>query len=72
MDKAGIARRHLGTALYLFLKNQDPVSVHTLAMAGGEVAEWLAKQAGGEPFTNHILDSFPICSHFEARANTRC
>jgi hypothetical protein len=28
-------------------------------MAGGEVAEWLAKQVGGEPFINHILDTFP-------------
>jgi hypothetical protein len=59
MDKAEVARRHLGTALDLFLKRRDPVSVQTLAMAGGEVAEWLAKQAGGDPFVNHIIETFP-------------
>ena len=43
----------------MWLHRQDPVSIHCLAMAGGEIAEWLAEQAGGEPFKNHILDTFP-------------
>ncbi len=59
MDKAEVARRLLGTALDLFLRGQDPVSVHLLATAGGEIAEWLAEKAGGEPFKNHILETFP-------------
>jgi hypothetical protein len=59
MDKAEVARRQLGTALDMWLRGQDPVSVHCLAMAGGEVAEWLAEKAGGKPFKNHILHTFP-------------
>jgi hypothetical protein len=46
MDKAEVARRLLGTALDLFLRRQDPVAVHTLAMAGSKVAEWLAEKGG--------------------------
>ena len=59
MDKAEVARRQLGTALHLFLNGQDPVSVHCLATGGGEIAEWLAQQAGAAPFTTHILENFP-------------
>jgi hypothetical protein len=59
MDKAEVARRQLGTALDMFLREQDPVSVHSLAMAGGEVAEGLARNAGVEPFVSHVLKTFP-------------
>lgn len=59
MNKAEVARRQLGVALDMFLRGQDPVSVHCLAMGGGEVAEFLAEAAGGKPFKNHILDTFP-------------
>lgn len=59
LDKNKVARRLLGTALDLFLREQDPVSVHCLAMAGGEIAEWLAEKGGGEPFKNHVLETFP-------------
>jgi hypothetical protein len=59
MDKIEVARRQLGAALDMFLRGQDPVSVHVLAVAGGEVAEWIAEQAGGEPFKNHVLETFP-------------
>lgn len=50
LDKNEVARRQLGTALALFIEDFDPVSVHTLACAGGEVAEHLARKAGAEPF----------------------
>ena len=50
LDKAEVARRQLGAALALFLQDQDPVSVHVLACSGGEVAEGLAKEAGGITF----------------------
>jgi hypothetical protein len=43
----------------MFLRDQDPVSVHSLAMAGGEIAEQLASNAGAEPFVSHVLRTFP-------------
>lgn len=50
MDKSEIARRHLGTALALYLDDADPVSVHTLACAGAEVADVLSETDGRTPF----------------------
>ena len=43
----------------LFLENGDPVSVHTLACAGCEIAEHLTRKAGRMPFAEHILANFP-------------
>jgi hypothetical protein len=59
LDKTEIARRQLGTALALFLEGKDPVSVHTLACAGCEIAEYLTRKAGAEPFSTHALLTFP-------------
>jgi hypothetical protein len=59
LDKIQVARRQLGTALALFLDDVDPVSVHTLACAGGEVAEHLTRKAGFQPFSSHALATFP-------------
>jgi hypothetical protein len=59
LDKTEIARRQLGTALALFIEDRDPVSVHTLACAGCEIAEYLTHKAGAEPFSTHALLSFP-------------
>ena len=56
------ARRQLGTALTLFLRNVDPVSVHCLAGGGCELIEFYAKKGGAEPFTSHILETWP---HFD-------
>jgi hypothetical protein len=53
------ARRQLGTALALYLQDRDPVSVHCLAGGGCELIEYYAKKAGAEPFTSHILKTFP-------------
>jgi hypothetical protein len=53
------ARRQLGTALQLFLRDRDPVSVHCLANGGCELIEFYAKKAGGRPFTSHILQTWP-------------
>jgi hypothetical protein len=58
LDKTQVARRHLGTALALFLDDLDPVSVQTLACAGCEVAEHLTRKAGAEPFSTHALATF--------------
>jgi hypothetical protein len=68
MDKAEVARRQLGTALHLFLHQQDPVSAHCLACGGGEIAEWLAKTAAGESFATHALESFPELKASELRS----
>jgi hypothetical protein len=57
LDKAEISRRLLGTALALFLDDQDAVSVHTLACAGGEIAEHLTR--GADPFSTHPRESNP-------------
>src|SRR5580704_9603297 len=58
LDKTKVARRQLCTALALFLDDLDPVSVHTLACSGGEVAEHLTRKAGAEPFVSHALATF--------------
>jgi hypothetical protein len=57
--KAAIARRQLGTALSLFLSDEDPVSVHCLACGGGEIADFLAKDAGSKSFSQHALEVNP-------------
>jgi hypothetical protein len=54
-----IARRQLGTALWLFLEDLDPVSVHTLTGAGAELAEQLARNVGSSPFLDHVLRTNP-------------
>ncbi len=57
--KTAIARRQLGTALALFLADEDPVSVHCLACGGGEIADFLAKNVGATPFSQHALEVHP-------------
>ena len=59
MDKGEVARRQLGVALDMFIRGQEPVSAHTLAMAGGEIAERLAENAGAETLMSHIRATFP-------------
>lgn len=59
MDKLQIARRQLGTALDLFLRDLDPISVHCLACGGGEVAETITERAGEESFALHALEVVP-------------
>src|SRR5690348_15385872 len=44
------ARRQLGTALAMYLQDDDPVSVHCLANGGCEVIEHYARKAGATPF----------------------
>jgi hypothetical protein len=56
--KIASARRQLGTALFLYLQDFDPVSVHCLAGGGCELIEYYAKKVGGEPFTTHVLKTF--------------
>jgi len=53
------ARRQLGTALAMYLRDDDPVSVHCLAGGGCELIEYYAKKAGATPFTSHMLSVIP-------------
>lgn len=53
--KLQIARAQLGTALHLFIRDKDPISVHALACGGYEIVEGLAKQAGVKPIVTHLL-----------------
>ena len=57
--KAEVARRQLGTALSLFIEDCDPVSVHSLACAGGEIADALAKRTGKTAFAEHAMQCNP-------------
>jgi hypothetical protein len=57
--KIECARRQLGTALHLYLRDLDPVSVHCLANGGSELIEFYAKKAGAKPFVLHILETQP-------------
>src|SRR5262249_30309696 len=57
--KIECARRQLGTALDLYLRDRDPVSVHCLANGGCELIEVYAKKAGAKPFVSHILETRP-------------
>ena len=59
LTKVEIARRQLGVALCLFLKEQDPVSIHTLARAGGEIAEGLSAAAGKPTYQSLRLEGAP-------------
>lgn len=58
LDKIDVARRQLGVALALFLEDLDPIVVHVLACTAGEVAEYLAVKATGQPFTARALATF--------------
>ena len=58
LDKIHVARRQLGVALALFLEDLDPIVVHVLACTAGEVAEYLAVKASGQPFTARALATF--------------
>ena len=57
--KLKIARAQLGTALSLFLREQDPISVHALACGGSEVMEGLANYNDIATLSSHILQVHP-------------
>jgi hypothetical protein len=60
--KLRIARSQLATALDLFVRNKDPISVQCLACGGGEVVEGIANLKGIEPFSTQALQEHP---HFD-------
>lgn len=50
-----IARHQLGTALSLFIRNKDPLSVQALACGGSEVIERIAQSAGVTTISTHLI-----------------
>ena len=46
LTKLDVARRQLRTAIVMFLGDQDPVSVHTLASAAQDVLRGMLKARG--------------------------
>ena len=70
LDKTHVARRLFGAALALFLEDLDPIVVHVLACSAGEVAEYLAVKASGQPFTARALATFRNNSWRDIRACT--
>jgi hypothetical protein len=59
LTKIVVARAQLMTALDLFLRDKDPISIQCLACGGGEIIEALAEAHGEEPFAMHILETQP-------------
>jgi hypothetical protein len=59
LTKVLVARAQLVTALDLFIRDKDPISVQCLACRGGEIVEGLAGAHGDEPLTTHILKTQP-------------
>lgn len=57
--KLSIARSQLGTALDLFIRDKDPISVHALACGGCEIMEGLAESFGSRTMSTHILRTHP-------------
>ena len=55
LDKLEAARRQLGTATEMFLKDGDPVSVHSLACAAAEILETLTANAGKDGLMGILL-----------------
>jgi hypothetical protein len=50
LTKIQVARSQLVTALDLFTRDKDPISVHCLACGGGEVIEGLAEAKAEKVF----------------------
>jgi hypothetical protein len=46
ITKLDAAKRQLATAIQLYFENCDPVSVHTLVMAAGEIIDRLCESKG--------------------------
>jgi hypothetical protein len=57
--KLKVARAQLATALDLFIRDKDPISVQCLACGGGELLDAIALMKGAEPLSNHILQEHP-------------
>jgi hypothetical protein len=55
ITKLEAATRQLATAIWLYFEDRDPVSVHTLAMAAGEVVDRLCDAKGTPSMRQDLL-----------------
>jgi hypothetical protein len=67
LTKISVARAQLVTALDLFVRNKDPVSIQCLACGGGEVIEKMAEAAGEQSFALHMLKTQPQLDRWAIR-----
>ena len=67
LTKIQVARSQLMTALDLFTRDKDPISVHCLACGGGEVIEGLAEAKTDQVFATHILKTQPDMDRVKVR-----
>jgi hypothetical protein len=65
--KVRLARAQLGTALDLFMRDRDPISVHVLASGAAEVLEGVALASNVRPFSSHILSDQPTLNMTDIR-----
>jgi bifunctional non-homologous end joining protein LigD len=65
--KVTVARAQLVTALDLFARDKDPISIQCLACGGGEVIQALAEAHGEEPLAMHILSTQPRMDRWAVR-----
>jgi hypothetical protein len=65
--KIEVARRQLGTAMDLYLRDLDPVSVHCLANGGSELIEFYAKKLSGEALLTGFVETKPGTTFVELR-----
>lgn len=57
--KRYVARSQLGTAMDLFIRNKDPISVQVLACGASEILESIVGLNDKKPITTHIIDLHP-------------
>ncbi len=67
LTKIQVARSQLVTALDLFTRDKDPISVHCLSCGGGEVIEGLAEAKTEQVFATHILKTQPDMDRAKVR-----
>lgn len=59
LTKLLVGRAQLVTALDLFVRDKDPISVQCLSCGGGEVIEAVAEAQGDATFATHIMKTQP-------------
>jgi hypothetical protein len=69
--KIEVARLQLGTAMDLYLRGLDPVSVHCLASGACEVIEFYAQKLSGKALLTGFVETKPDVSFVDLRNSQR-
>ena len=67
LTKLVVARAQLVTALDLFIRDKDPISVHCLACGGGGVIEAIAVQQSQQTFATYLIATQPDMDRYRVR-----